>query len=64
MNKISFVLPTIVRDFNLAEVSILSIIKLFNNADINGIYLIVPNNQIAYASSFFVKYLQYITILV
>lgn len=63
MSKISFVLPTVVRDFNLAEVSILSIIKLFNNADISGIYVIVPNNQITYASSFFVKYLQYITII-
>lgn len=56
-------MPTISHDFNLAEISIISILELFNPTDLDKFYLIVPNSQFNEASAFFSQYLRFVTII-
>ena len=46
MSKISFVIPCILKDIELLKLCIYSLISLFENNDIDNIYIIVPTNEI------------------
>ena len=46
MSKISFVIPCILKDIELLKLCIHSLISLFENNDMDSIYIIVPTNEI------------------
>jgi hypothetical protein len=62
-NKISFVLPTTRKDFDIAKFSIFSILELFNRLDIDKFYIIVPNSDLHYGKVYFEEYKPYCTLI-
>lgn len=56
MNKITFVLPVIRKDYILAKTCVNSIFTLFNNDDIDAFYIITCEHDIDFFKNFFSNY--------
>jgi hypothetical protein len=63
MNKITFVLPIIRKDADLAQICVYSIFKLFNTLDIDAFYIITREDEIKFFSNLFQQYAPYLKVL-
>ena len=46
MQGLTFVIPSVKKDFDLLKCCVYSLVSLFENNDIDGIYVIVPSTDV------------------